>query len=228
MVVMSTGASWIAHGIHYGVLAVGVAGLVYLLAPRVAGGSTVAEGSHEARVRALRERFATTAPAPLLLQRATATERLLLPLAVVGSVAAAGVHAAVGPEHYQERVLFGLFFTVAAIAQVAWAVALTARPSATLLRLGAAGNLGVLVLWTVTRTVGLPFGLLPKPEEIGPWDISSGVWELTVVVACLALLRTGAHHWRMPAWRDWAVPARVWALGSALTLIVLSFSGAGS
>jgi hypothetical protein len=46
------------------------------------------------------------------------------------------------------------------------------------------------VLWAITRTVGLPFGLLPTPEPIGALDLCCGGWEAVVVLTGVQLLRS--------------------------------------
>ena len=151
---------------------------------------------------------------------------LFLPLAVVSSAAAAGVHAVVGPAHFRESTLFGVFFAAAALAQMAWSVAMVIRPTRTLLTAAAVGNSAVLMLWLVTRTIGLP-GLLPQPEEVGPWDLTCGIWELVVVIAAVQILRAGpGAPLRLPAWPYWATTSRAWTLGSALVLPALAlFAG---
>src|SRR6478609_285686 len=73
--------------------------------------------------------------------------RTLLPLAVVSSAAAAGVHAAMGPSHFSEGFLLGLFFAVSAMAQLAWAGLALTSGGALLLRLGVLLNLGCVALW---------------------------------------------------------------------------------
>ncbi|MCW2764384.1 MAG: hypothetical protein JWO11_343 [Nocardioides sp.] len=153
----------------------------------------------------------------------TAT-RLILPLAIVSSLAAAGVHAAVGPAHLAEGTRFGLFFAVCALLQLAWAALATTQPHRRLLVAGFAGNLAVIALWTGTRTVGLP-GLLPGPEAVGAWDAASGAWELTTVAACAALLLGGRPE-RVEGWSGWHPVARCWLVGSVLLLGVLSLGGA--
>ena len=151
-----------------------------------------------------------------------------LPVAVVSSAAAAGVHAAVGPAHFREGLIFGLFFAVAALAQVSWSIAMAFRPSRTLLITAVAGNGAVLLLWLTSRTSGVP-GLVPEPEAFGPWDVSCGIWELAVVLAAVRILRGGSGaDLGLPAWRDWGPSARMWALCSALLLPVLALIGVGT
>ena len=62
--------------------------------------------------------------------------------------------------------------------------------SRALLVAGAVGNIAVIGLWAITRTLGLPFGLLPEPEAVGPWDVACGGWELIVACSCIALLQS--------------------------------------
>jgi hypothetical protein len=159
----------------------------------------------------------------------TAAHRVLLPLAVVSSAAAAGMHAAVTPEHLRESALLGLFFAAAAVAQLAWSGAVTAHGSRPLLVAGACGNLSLLGLWTTTRTLGLPFGLLPAPETIGPWDLACGAWELVATCCCLALLRSrDPLPTRLPGWRHWHPVLPTYVAASVLVLVAVSLAGAGA
>jgi hypothetical protein len=148
-------------------------------------------------------------------------------MAIVSSAAAAGVHAAVGPAHYTENALFGLFFAGSALAQIGWAAAMVIRPSRALLEVAVLGNLAVVALWAVTRTVGLG-ALLPAPEGVGTWDTCCAIWEVSVALTCACMLRTrlDPRSLRLPRWGDWHPAAQAWVLGSALVLGALSISGA--
>jgi hypothetical protein len=232
---MSVGASSLAHGVHYMVLAVGVLGLVALLGPHwISGPSPRApRDEHEARVAHLHQRIATGSLATPVSTPPRATVRVraeaALPIAVISSTAAAAVHAAVVPAHVRELLLFGLFFTGSAVGQLVWSVLVARAPSRRLLLVGATGNSVVLVLWLITRTIGLPFGMLPKPEEVGRWDLCCGAWEAVVVIACIrALRREPASPVRVPRYDAWPRSAQAWMFGSILTLMALSISGAGS
>ena len=245
------GASVIAHGIHYAVIAGGLVGLCALLVPQLVESHrrhlevpSVPRDEHEARVLLLREQIATgtlghqVSPRTSRADRAWASlwrarplpvaHRVLLPLAVASSAAAAGVHAAVGPEHFRAGLLFGTFFALTALGQLAWAGAASVHCTRRLLTVGAVGNLAVLTLWLVTRTVGLPGGLLPEPEPFGPWDLACAGWELMVVVTCIGMLRGSHADGRLPAWSDWHLSVRVFVISSVLLLGALSFSGAGA
>ncbi|RNL77749.1 hypothetical protein [Nocardioides marmorisolisilvae] len=237
MIALSIGATSVAHGIHYAVLGVGLAGLLALLGPQLVGGrrGTSFRDEHSLRVRALSEQISdgtlglriTPAPSVTLTREPVdLAGARYLPLAVVSSAAAAGVHAAVGPEHFREQVLFGLFFAGSALAQICWSALMALRPSRALLVAAVIGNSAVLVLWLTTRTVGLP-GLLPNPEAVGPWDLCCGAWELIVVITSARALRTHVDL-RLPAWADWEPVARFWAIGSVLALLALTLSGAGA
>jgi hypothetical protein len=104
------------------------------------------------------------------------------------SVGAAVIHAIVIPPHLSEAVLYGVFFTALAAAQLGWAVLVVVRPRPWVLAAGAAGNLAVVALWAVTRTAGVPLGIAAgQREAFGVLDTSCGLLELGVV-ACCALL----------------------------------------
>ena len=69
------------------------------------------------------------------------------------SMVAALIHLWVTPEHFEEWWGYGTFFLVAAIAQGAFGVALLRRPRRLLLLLGLGGNVSIVALYLVTRTV---------------------------------------------------------------------------
>jgi len=105
------------------------------------------------------------------------------------SAAAATIHASVSAQHFREAFIFGVFFLAASSAQAGWAVLLISRPSRPILVVGAAGNAAVIMLWTVTRTVGLPVGPEPwRPETIGTLDVISTLLELALVIGAANLL----------------------------------------
>lgn len=224
-----------AHGVHYALVAVGLVGLAWLLAPQVVPGAAgvLPRDDHARRVAALREAAATgrllTVGPTTACARPAVTAALHLPLALVASAAAAGVHAAMGPAHLRTLPVFGVFFVVATVVQLAWAAAVLQRPSRTLLHAGIVLNLGLVGLWLLTRTWGLPLGLMPEPEAVGPWDLAAAAWELVVVAACAALLRavppTAYAGLRLPPWVDWHRGATAVAVLSPLLLLGLTLGG---
>jgi hypothetical protein len=107
----------------------------------------------------------------------------------LASVGCSVTHAAVGPEHFHEATAFGVFFLVASALQAAWAVLIARRADRRLLAIGAAGNAAILVLWAVTRTVGLPIG--PEvwhPEAVTAPDLFASLLELIVILGASWLL----------------------------------------
>lgn len=116
-----------------------------------------------------------------------------LPLRWAGaalSVGAAAVHFSVMGPHFAEWWAYGAFFAVAAWLQVGWGIALIAGVrSRALIGLGAVGQIGIVVLWAVTRTTGLPFGPdILVPEQVGAADVASVVFEVLAGLVAVALL----------------------------------------
>lgn len=114
--------------------------------------------------------------------------------AAFASLGAGLVHLAVVHEHFVEWWVFGVFFAVTGAAQLLWALAALARDRAPWLRTVAAGNLALVALWAVTRTVGLPVG--PErwtPEAAGRADVLCVLLEVGVATSLLMVAQaTGA------------------------------------
>jgi hypothetical protein len=109
-------------------------------------------------------------------------------LAATLSVGAAAIHAIVTPPHLQEDLLYGGFFAVLTVAQLGWAALVVLRPQPWLLAVGAIGNVGVVALWGITRTVGIPLGIAAgQREAIGVLDVTCGLLELGVAACCVSL-----------------------------------------
>jgi hypothetical protein len=97
------------------------------------------------------------------------------------------VHLVVLPEHAQESPVFGVFFGLAAAGQLGYSAVVARRPSRQLLQAGVLGELGLLAVWLMSRTVGVPLGPEPwHPEAAGVLDVGCVVAE--AVAAALALL----------------------------------------
>ena len=95
-----------------------------------------------------------------------------------------------------------------------------------LLLAGVVGNGACIALWALSRTSGLPLGLLPAPEAVGAWDLAALAWELVLVGACLALLR-GAPAGRRTTPGRWHPAATAFLGASVPALGLLSLSGTG-
>ncbi len=104
------------------------------------------------------------------------------------SVGAAVIHFAVLGEHWQEWWGYGLFFSISAWLQLAWAGAVALRPSRPVLLAGAAGNLATAVLWLITRTAGIPFGPASgETEGVAFIDTLASGFELAIALGASAI-----------------------------------------
>ena len=124
------------------------------------------------------------------------TRQRLISSAALLSLVAAVIHVWVMPEHFEEWFGYGLFFLVAAAAQALYALILLRTPTSTVLRVGIIGNLAIIVLWVVTRTIGIPvFGPhAGEIEEIGAIDIASKLAEVLLVILLGVLLRSAPQR----------------------------------
>lgn len=143
-------------------------------------------------------------------------------VAAVMSLAAAGIHFAVMGEHFQEYVVFGVFFSLVAWFQALWALGVVVAPTRWTLAVGLVANAAIACAWLVSRTAGMPIG--PEPgiaEPAGLLDVLSTVLELLIVVACAAVLLRGQNSQASGGRRSRALFVGALALG----LIVLSTIG---
>jgi hypothetical protein len=228
----------LAHGFHLLLVVVGLVGVAYLLFPQAQAAARSSRRTtfrppanateHEQRVDALRAAVQTgqlTAPAesvahpPIHVARDSSTWRGLV---VGSSVAAAGAHAAVFPHHLEEAWFVGIFFLVVTLAQAAWAYLVTVDATDDrVLVAGIVGSLGLIALWSVSRTAGLPFGLGREP--VGGWDVACAVWELVVAAASVVGLRRPRAQ-RALMMGDLGRVAWGWALLSLIVLLVLTLT----
>lgn len=106
------------------------------------------------------------------------------------------IHLTVTPDHFEEWIGYGLFFLLVAMAQIGYAVLLMTRvPRPTLLWMGISGNAAVILLWLITRTVGIPF-FGPEAWEIEPvgvLDSISKIIEICLIAALAMLLRSDSR-----------------------------------
>jgi hypothetical protein len=148
--------------------------------------------------------------------------QFLLPLVAVADAAAAGVHFVVMPTHFQESLLYGGFFAVAATMQVVYSVWLLARPSRALLTAGAVGNLAIALLWLYTRTSGIPLGPASgSTEPFGALDTLATGFELVGSVGAFALLRGLVRQALNPA--NWSRAMWLVAPAAAVAIAVTAY-----
>ena len=74
------------------------------------------------------------------------------------SLLAGAIHLYFTPEHLQEWWVFGSFFVAVTVGQVVLAELVVLRPSTRTLLAGIWGNVAVIGVYLVSRTVGLPIG----------------------------------------------------------------------
>ncbi|SEQ46821.1 hypothetical protein [Microlunatus flavus] len=116
-------------------------------------------------------------------------ERDLRVVIVAALLGAGVVHAVVVPEHLEEWWAAGTFFVVLTAAELV-AAAVVLRPGTAGPAVAAAVSAVPLVVWTVSRTAGLPFGPEAfEPEAVGVADVVACLLELATLVAALLLLR---------------------------------------
>lgn len=123
----------------------------------------------------------------------------------LASTGAATVHALVGPAHFREAQLYGIFFLAVAAAQGAWAALILLRPTRSALIAGGIANTGVVLIWIMSRTTGLPFGPEPwQPEAFGLIDTLASTLEISIVAltARHALARGGSGSLMQDLVRD--------------------------
>jgi MFS family permease len=106
------------------------------------------------------------------------------------SLLAALIHLWVTPEHFEEWWGYGAFFLVAAASQVLYAPLVLVWPTRIVLLLGIAGNLTIVALYFLTRTVGIPlFGPgAGEVEGVGFIDLCATTSEVGIAVALGATL----------------------------------------
>lgn len=107
------------------------------------------------------------------------------------SVVAGLIHGLVAPAHVEIAVLYGVFFMGTAFAQVAWAMAVVAKPRVSLIYLGVVANVLIVGLWLVTRTVGIPLGPeAGQVEAVGVLDVIAALLEVGIVLSSVWSMRT--------------------------------------
>jgi len=115
------------------------------------------------------------------------------------SLLAGLIHLWVTPEHFEEWWGYGAFFLVAAAAQILYVPIVLLLPTRMVLLGGIVGNLAIVVLYLLTRMVGIPlFG--PEAGEVegfGFVDVCPTTSEVGIAVALgVALLRKTARERR--------------------------------
>lgn len=137
---------------------------------------------------------------------------------------AAGIHFGMMGEHAGVSWTHGMFFAVVAWLQIALAGAIVFRPSRTVVLAGLALNLGILVVWVLTRTVGIAIGSDGTPDPWGTIDIIAAAFEGVAILAMLGLLRRGLE--RRPICSGVGIGATAFVAIIVAALTSLAFSPA--
>lgn len=125
--------------------------------------------------------------------------------AALFSLAAATIHGIAMPEHFEEWVGYGLFFLFASLGQGIYGIMLLGRYGQTsgvrkpaladrpyFNTIGIVLNVAIVVLYAVTRTVGIPFfgPEAGEVESVTPLSAASKVAEVALIACLLWLSRS--------------------------------------
>jgi hypothetical protein len=117
---------------------------------------------------------------------------MLYPVSALSLVAGL-IHLWVTPEHFEEWWGYGAFFLAATTAQIGYVPILLRWPNQTIFVLGIVGNSAIILLYLLTRVVGIPlFG--PEAGEVESVrfvDVCATASEVAIVNAIGGLLLRG-------------------------------------
>ena len=131
------------------------------------------------------------------------------------SCGAGVIHLAMVPQHAQESLRAGLGFAAAGWFQIAFAIAIMARPTRTWVRLAIVGNAVFVATWVLSRTAGLPSWTGEGGvESASAIDILCVALEVGVIVAAIAVLVAPNLL------KTWNTPVRFGALVFAMGIFV--------
>lgn len=184
--------------------AVGVGSVLVLVSNLVAVGWVMAFRGRRVDVTTRRVAPRGLPTALTLLVNGARTSRVddVRLLMVTGLVGSAFVHAAVVPEHLAEWGAAGVFFVGLTAAELAVAGMVLVRRQ-TAATLAALVSIAPLLLWSYSRTFGMPFG--PNsgaPEAVGLADCAACALELATLIAAVVLLRREGWLRQRPAWSE--------------------------
>jgi hypothetical protein len=122
--------------------------------------------------------------------------RLLVYLAAALSLGAGYVHFAYAESHFQEWWGYGVFFVLAGNLQALFAALLVWRPRAWQPLVGIVGNLGIVVVYVISRTSGIPLGPHARVvEAAGAIDWATTAGQVAIIAALIAMLDGRRRRW---------------------------------
>lgn len=127
------------------------------------------------------------------------------------------IHLALAPVHLAEHTALGWGFLLSAWAQIGVGVLVVAVPKRWTRGLAAVLSIVLLGAWALSRTLGLPFGMLPEVEDIEVVDAVCALLEVLAVV--LAVWLVLAPSSRQHRWRIFATIAATLAIVGATVAI---------
>jgi hypothetical protein len=154
----------------------------------------------------------------------TPLQRILAWAAGVAAVGAGLIHIEASLDH-RDLVVVATGFAVMAISQWLVAAAILVRASRTALTLGGALHLGILFVWILSRTVGLPF--IPGAEssaEFGVADVVANILSVVVVAAAVIsiVVRSRSASYSLSTNFDRAIRGSVVAGALVLTVVAIN------
>jgi hypothetical protein len=144
----------------------------------------------------------TTTARPSAASAAGARSRLLsnrgLFVAAALSLGAGLVHLEVTNDHWVVWWGYGLFFLLTGLGQVLYAAVVVKWPNAAVLWVGIAGNLGIVGMYLISRTNGIPAGPgAGHIERVGSGDFVTTVGEFVLAGMLIAALGPRVRSWAM-------------------------------
>ncbi|UGY94417.1 hypothetical protein [Streptomyces gobiensis] len=139
-------------------------------------------------------------------------------VAAFASLGAAAIHIASAADHHAEWWVAGVFFYAVGAFQTGWAVAALRASGRVVMLLGLLANAGVIAMWAVSRTAGVPVGpSAGVPEEVTRVGATAVAFE---VVICLVAL----WQMRRRASRGFASSLRAVVLVGAASAVVVGMT----
>jgi hypothetical protein len=117
-------------------------------------------------------------------------------VAAVLSLGAAWVHLAYTASHLRQWWAYGAFFLATGAGQALFAPLVLRRPRQWVAAVGIAGNLAIVAMYVMSRTVGPPLGPHAHvPEPAGAVDLATTAAEIALVGVLLTLLGGRSRRW---------------------------------
>ena len=130
---------------------------------------------------------------------------------------AAGIHFAAMGEHAGVSWTHGLFFGLTAWAQVMLAALLVLGPARRSIQVMIVFNFAVILVWIVSRTVGIAIGTDGTPESIGFADALCAAFEALAIGLGLLVICGGIARKRIRLSAGWAIAGVIAIVVAALS-----------